>query len=180
MGYSILANCLGNILGDTMKEKNFMTGLKNRFYEKFKSANIMLMEMYHTNGTISHFIIATKVHKFEHRGMAYVIDEEKKVYCNSTKMYMLRYHEGFALPFSIDISAQKMKKASKGIQDLDEIATSFNPYVLKDVLKFEYAKGVIQGAEVSEFIKRSFFISIVTLLAVLIHLIVNAYKMGWV
>ena len=73
---------------------------------------------------------------------------------------MLRYHEGFALPYDVKTSGNSLRKGVIEHQDPDlmQIETSFNPYVLKEVLKFEYAKGVIQGAEISETMKRTYIL----------------------
>ncbi len=161
-------------LNKTMEVKE---SLKNKFLDKFRSTKPFLIEMKFYNGSKSHFVIPVKGHKFEFGGNAYIIDEEMKVFCNTSKMYMLHYHEGFAMPYLNDVSASQLKGGLG--EAYKEITTSFNPSVLKDILKFEYAKGVIQGAEVHEFIKRSFIISVIILVAVLAHGIVNGYFSGW-
>lgn len=148
--------------------------------DKYRPTQTILVEMLHTNGTVSHYVISSKIHKFNWNNMVYIIDEERKEYCTTSKMFILRYHEGFVLPFSLEVSAIEMKSNLPDDTAINEIATSFNPYVLKDVLKFEYAKGVIQGAEVSEFIKRGFIMAIITLVAVMAHFIAAAYKGGWI
>lgn len=156
------------------KVRNF----KTKIMERIKPKAVMMIEMYHHNGSVSHLVILTKQHKFNYGGSSYVIDEDTKIWNNSAKMYMLRYHEGFALPFNVEVSANVFKKNLPN--HVEDVSTSYNPVVLKEVLKFEYAKGVIQGAEVHEFIKRSFIIIILTLGAVLLHFAVNAYKSGWI
>lgn len=166
---------------DILKPKDFKTGWKRRLKDKFRPSKTMLIEMTHMNGTCSHFFLITKVHKFNLSDRSYIVDEERKIYSNTSKIYMLRYHEGFAMPYDVNITSVEMKKALESqSEEIQEIKTSYNPSLLKDVLKFEYAKGVIQGAEVHEFIKRSLLIGIVTLIAVLIHLAIAAYKGGWI
>jgi len=163
------------------KGKNFMKGWKNKLRERFKPSRTMLIEMSHANGTISHFTLSTNIHKFQWNNMAYIVDEDRKLYANTSKVYMLRYHEGFALPYEIEITASKFKKALPlDNPDIKEISTSYNPFVLKDILKFEYAKGVIQGAEVHEFIKKSFLLLIIIGAIQIAHLALAAYKGGWI
>jgi len=166
------------------KKHTFMKGIVKKIKDKFLPSKTYLIEMLHTNGTVSHSIISSQIHKFNYGGSVYLIDEDRKIYCNTTKQYMLRYHEGFAIPFSIEVTSQGLKKGLREhdnyAEDLKEVSTSFNPYVLKDILKFEYAKGVIQGAEVSEFIKRSFILLIIILVLGLVHLALAAYKGGWI
>lgn len=160
------------------KNKTFSRSLKARFLDKFFPSKTFLVEMNHANGTKSHMIIKGQTHKFSYKDCSYVIDEAVKTYCNTSKIYMLQYHEGFVMPFSTRIESQELKK---GIPtDCADIVTSYNPVVLKEVLKFEYAKGVIQGAEVHDFIRKSFIMLIITLVAVITHFAVNAFKSGWV
>ena len=164
-----------------LNEQSFRKGWRNKLKDRFAGRRTVLVEMTHTNGTISNYYIKSKIHKFKWGGGEYIIDEEQKVYNNTSQTYMYRFHEGFAAPYAITVSSTSMKES---LQDqpaeIKEIATSFNPSVLKDILKFEYAKGVIQGAEIHEFIKKGLIISAITLLAVLIHLGVSAYKGGWI
>ena len=163
-----------------LKPKSFVRSIKSRLQEKFKANKNILIEMNYANGTIGYHLVTAQTHKFNFKGKSYIIDEDRKTFCTTSKMYLLRYHEGFSLPYEVVITSQQLKKSIKDNQEVKEITTSFNPSVLKDVLKFEYAKGVIQGAEIHEFIKRSFVVSIIILLAVIIHLGLNAYKSGWI
>lgn len=170
--------------------KNFTNGWKQKLIDRIHPNRTILIEMLHMNGTVSHYYITSQKHKFSLKGCAYVVDEERKLYCNTSRAYMYRYHEGFSIPFSIDVTADEMKKGLKSAENYDgdadgkggikEIQTSFNPSVLKEILKFEYAKGVIQGAEIHDFIKKGLIVGIVTLISVLIHLALSAYKGGWI
>lgn len=160
-------------------EKSFRKKWRHRLKDRMFPSKTSLIEMKHINGTLSHFFIKTKVHKFKLQGKIYIIDEDRKIYCNTSQTYMYRYHEGFSVPYEITVTSQDLKKAIPEEESIQEIRTSFNPYLLKDVLKFEYARGVIQGAEVHEFIKRSLLVGIITLVAVIVHLIIAAYKGGW-
>lgn len=173
----------GNRKDTKVKVKRFNLGFLNRMREKWlkRYTDNIMIEMHHLNGSISNIVLLKDKHKFIYGGNAYIIDEDRKIWNNSSRTYMLRYHEGFALPFEIQISGNTLKKSVRGNNDnkISQIETSFNPYVLRDVLKFEYAKGVIQGAEVSEMIKRAYFLIIITLCGVLAHLIINAVKSGW-
>ena len=165
---------------ENLKPKNFKKGFRKALKDRLFSQRTYLIEMNYMNGTCSHHFLKTQAHKFNLDKKTYLIDEERKIYSNTTKVYMLRYHEGFALPYSAEISSMELKKALEGKgEDIKEITTSYNPSLLKDVLKFEYAKGVIQGAEVHAFIKRSLLIGIITFIAVIVHLAIAAYKSGW-
>ena len=143
---------------------------KGMLIDKFFPSKTLLVEMYHVNGTVSHFILKTGINKFSYKGNGYVIDEERKVYNNSSKLYMMRYHESFVMPFSVNINGQEMKDKVLNSEDanLIQVSTSFNPYVLPGVLKGEYAKGVIQGAEVSDMLKKVFWITAGALISSLI------------
>jgi hypothetical protein len=157
--------------------------IKAHWVDKLRPSSTYLIEMYYSNGTISHLTVSTNGTYFKYNKRSYVIDEERKIYNNSTRLYMLRYHENFALPFSTQISSSELKgmipdEFSHTKSDFN-IRTSFNPSVLIDVLKGEYTKGVIKGAEISQYIKRSFLLMIIVLIAVLLHFLVAAYKMGW-
>lgn len=154
------------------KKQEAQTNLINRVLRKRR----ILAEITFYNGSVSHVILPMSQHKFKYRGSTYIVDEERRVWSNSKKMFLLRYHEGFAMPYQIELSVNKMKK---GVEEL-EISTAFNPNVLTEILKFEYAKGVIQGAEVHAYIKKSFIIIIITLLIGALHLGLNAFKNGWI
>ena len=156
----------------------------DKIKDLFSPSFTYLIEMNHYNGTISHFIASVKRGTFKHNEGSYIIDESVKIYCNSTKLYMLRYHEGFATPIEFSVNVQELKEMlpdEMTRQDSNyKIDTSFNPWVLFDVLKGEYTKGVLAGAEVSVLIKRIFLLSMIVLGAVIIHLGLNAYKSGWI
>ena len=160
------------------KERNFMKGIKNKLLDKFRPSKTLLIEMMHMNGTLTHFIIAPGTHKFNYKKNVYVIDETKKIYNNSSKLYMLRYHEGFCLPYNFNISAQGFKDAIRE-DEFKDIRNSFNPNVLKDVIKMRYATGVLTaGSEISNLFKRTFVVCIVNLLALLILAVAWMWKEG--
>lgn len=168
------------------KEKEFKLSLIDRVKVNWlnRGKDVILIEMLHLNGSVSNFLIVKNDHKFVYKNKIYIVDEDRKVWSNTTKYYMFRYHEGFALPYTNEVSSQTLKKGvrdhSEYTDSLSQIETSFNPFVLKDVLKFEYAKGVIQGAEVSEMLKRAYFLIIISILLAAAHLAVNAIKSGWI
>jgi len=153
---------------------------KSKMLKRFKPASLFLIEFTHYNGSIGDYVISTNAHKFSFGKYVYIIDEKRKIYNNTAKMNMLRYHEGFALPYDVSITSKDMHKNIPDDPMLSEIATSFNPYVLVDVLKMEYTKGVIQGAEVHDFIKRGMIIALIGALISLGHLMLNAFKSGWI
>ena len=47
-------------------------------------------------------------------------------------------------------------------------------------MKFEYARGVIQGAEIHDYLKKTFFMTIITVVVVVMSLGITAYMSGWV
>lgn len=143
-----------------------------------KKSRKILVEMNLAQGGVLHFIAYVKGRSFLWRGSTYVVDESAGKYNFNQRMFMHRYHEHFALPVQWSVSAEELVDAA-GEQAAD-IRTSFNPGVLRDVLKFEYAKAVIRGAEVSAMIKRVFFLAIIIAAAVLLHFGVAAYKGGWI
>lgn len=161
------------------EKKTFLKGFKNRLKDKFFPSKTLLIEMMHTNGTVSHFIIKSDIYKFKLGERVYLIDEEKKDFNNTTKLYMLRYHEGFALPYKIDISASQFKRSLEN-KEFDEIKTSFNPFVLRQVLKMEYTNGIIQGAEIMNILKRLFIIIVIVGIISIAHLLIHSYKAGWI
>lgn len=166
---------INKIVDPLSRKHQLIDNVKSNFHIKPK---YILVEMLHHNGTLSHYKINIKHHKFKRGGMTYIVDEDRKIWSNSKKMFMFRYHEGFALPYDINISASEMKKNIP--EGEHQISTAYNPSVLTDILKFEYAKGVIQGAEVHAFIKRSFLLMVIILLFVVAHLGIAAYKLGWI
>jgi len=148
------------------------------FFAKFRKRQRFLVEMHYANGSVQYFIVSYLDRRFMLKGRVYVIDEDVKEWCVNLRLFKLVYHEDFTLPYRSDVSADElMGGVGEGNRD---IRTSFSPSVLRDVLKFEYVKGVIRGAEVSQLVKRIFIAVIVVLLAVLAHLFINAYKSGWI
>ena len=171
------------VVKDTKRKPlNMIKGIKNKILDRFKPSSTILVEMEHFNGTVSQFMLSAKGHKFYYNKKAYIIDEERRKYCVTSKLYKYQYHEGYALPFNHTLTAGELKKGTDDLNDkeIDAVSTSYNPYVLVDVLKFEYAKGVIQGASMSEFLKRLFIISIIIMVLTLAHLLLNAVKSGWI
>ena len=165
------------------KEKSFLKGFKNKMKDKFSPQSTFFIEMHHYNGTCSDFILKTQGHKFKYKGKVYIIDEEKKTFSNSTRLYKLRYHEGFCMPFSVVVSAQEMKEGIENLShsdpEIDSVKTSYNPYILPDILKMEYAKGVIQGAAVSEIIKKLLILTVIILIELTAFFGATAYLSGW-
>jgi len=161
-----------------IEKKDFFKSLKAKFYKKTDPTSIILVEMTHNNGTITHFIVKVKSMQFTYKKCAYIIDEERKQYCTSTQSYMYRFNEGFAVPYSVELTSAEMHKNLTA--EVQEVSTSFNPSVLKEVLKFEYAKGVIQGAEVHDFLRKAFLVNIIILITVIIHFLLHAYMSKWI
>lgn len=158
-------------------------GFFDKLKDKMAPSQTFLVEMNFQNGTCGYFVVKAKHAKFIWKKQTYVIDEERKKFCNTSKLYMLRYNEGFAIPFQTSVTAADMK-AELPPEYTDPssqmyIKTSFDPALLTDVLKAEYAKGVIAGAEISVYIKRMFILTIITIVIVSLHLIANAYKSKW-
>lgn len=161
-----------------IKTKKFGTSLKYRFKRRFKSKDLILVEFTFKNGTVDHYIITRDHHKFKLFGNTYIIDEQQKVWNNGSKLFMFRYHEGYALPYYNKVTGDTLIAESG--RTLPEISTSFNPNVLTGVLKMEYVKGVIQGGELIETVKRIMFVGIITLIIVAVQLVVTAQTQGWV
>ena len=169
------------VVEDFSNQKLKPKELKNvfgKFKDRFFPTKTILIEVKHYNGTISNFTIKTDKHKFTYNDCVYIIDEDMKTFCNTSKMYLLRFHEGFALPYKVSVNASEFKKNLP--DDYLEISTSYNPWLLKDVLKFEYAKGVIQGGQLPELVKRTFIVGVINLFVILAFFATAAFKLGWV
>ena len=167
------------------KQKTFMKRFSiRRIKDMFAPHRTVLVEMNFSNGTVSHYTTKTIRGYIKVKGGVYVVDESVMKYNNTSKLYMLRYHEGFAMPLSWELDAHDLK--TRIPDEMFESAgqyhviTSFNPYVLIDVIKGEYTKGVLAGAEVSVILKRSFFLIIIVGAISMIHFIVHIYKAGWI
>jgi len=158
------------------KNKNLMRNIKARILDKFKPQQTYLIEMNYANGTISHFPVLSKHQKFKLGANTYIIDEDRKVYVNSSKIYMLRYHEHFTMPYDVEVNSQDMRKHASS--NSPQIATSFNPSVLTEVLKGEYVKGVIQSAEGNN-TKQLLMLILLAIIISAAHFLLNASKSGW-
>lgn len=160
---------------------NYKQRAKGRVFGIFpwvskKKPKRVLIEMNYASGKVSFFTVVPNDMKFRFMGKEYAVDEGRGKFCSNLGMLMYRYHENFSMPVSWDVASDELLE---GVEDL-EIRTSFNPAVLRDILKMEYTKGVIRGAEVSEMIKRAFILSILTFALVGVFFAVSAYKGGWI
>jgi len=134
---------------DTPLNKGIINKIKDRLFP----TKTYLVHMIHSNGTESHFTIKARDNgTFKKGNNTYIVDDNYKTYISTSRMYMLTYHEAFNLPIRISVDCTEMKKQGKAVAP--EISTSFNPFLLEDIIVANYAKGVAQsGASFQEAIK---------------------------
>jgi len=127
---------------------------------KTKPQKCFLIEMTHFSGGTGHYITPESTKKFKIGNNTYIIDTSCISPNITSKLSMLRYHEGFALPYKLSIDIEQMH--DRATQEAPKTQMSYYPDVLTGVIKSEYVKGVIAGGEVAPMLKKIFIVSLIS------------------
>jgi len=108
-----------------------------------------IIHMQTANGDLDEFIVRTNEKFFLWGTGAYIIDENKKSWNSTSKMFMLKYHHDISLPYSIDINSDEVKQALKE-NGADDIELSIEPNILKRFITSNFVEKVMKGAELGK------------------------------
>lgn len=118
----------------------------NRIKDKavwMRSPKKFLVEMTFSNKNIGYLVVKPTNRIWHYQGESYIIVESMAKWCGTAKKAMLRYVEGYAMPYQNAVDAVTMRdKASAAAPD---IKASFEPSVLREVLRFEYVKAMLRS-----------------------------------
>lgn len=149
--------------------------IKNRLFPD----RTYLINMELRNGMHKSFLILSTQDKFYFMEGRYIIDDDLKYYNISCGCYALDYHQDFAMPVRRKISPNTLKSAMKEVQGDDmKIDNATNPSTLDRFIESEMAKKVMEGQELATMLKRLFAVGLITMFAVVIHMIVFMKKTG--
>jgi len=152
-------------------EKNDFGVIENKSFRSWKKIKswidlktrpqkCFLIEMTHFSGDVAHYITPESTKKFKIGINTYVIDTTCIQHNITSKLPMLRFHEGFALPFKVIVDIEQMH--DKASNEAPKTQMSYYPDVLTGVIKSEYVKGVIAGGEVAPMLKKIFIVSLIS------------------
>jgi len=142
--------------------------------DKHRTTKTMMINMELRNGTHCHFLIILERPYFVFEESVYVIDDDYKYYCTSSKIYMLDYHQDCSLPIRRKFSLNDILSGIKS-NDL-EINNSVNPSTLRRVLDSHIIQSAVKGAELGEWIKFIKTMIIINVIGVILILILTLLK----
>lgn len=159
------------------KSKFGWTYWREFYLDKYHADSISLINMELMNGFHRFFVVKEKEEGFIFRGKKYLFDDEHKYYNIDAKLYMFDYHEAIALPIKRKIPVTAIKKTLESTEEID-IEYAINPSTLQRFMTAKIAEGVMKGTQLDEFFKKLQMILIVTMIAVLVHLVLFVYASG--
>lgn len=164
---------------DPLKPKGWLDfkGWYKKFKDNSDSRSTYLINMELRNGMSDLFIVFAKKDKFSYLGGNYIIDNDLKYYVASAKMYCLDYHQNCTIPIRRKIPFNDINKTIDNLTGL-EIETALNPYTLNKFIESSVIEKVMQGHEMSEWMKRMMLILVITCLSSVIMLITFIIKSG--
>ncbi len=146
------------------------------FIDKYFPSMALMINMELLNGFHRSFIIKGGDDGFVFRGKQYLFDDDHKYYNMDAKLYAYDYHEGLVLPIKRKIPLQSIKKTIESA-DLD-IEYAINPSTLQRFMTAKIAEGVMKGTMIDEFLRKLQMFLLVTMVAVLVHLVLFLYASG--
>lgn len=160
-----------------LKKQSFMKRLKNKFKERFFPEKSVLINMELANGFHKTFMVIDKEDGFKYRSKKYIFDNESKYYNMDAKMWCYDYHEDITLPYKRKMPVGKIKTMMEQ-SGISEVEYMLNPSTLKRFTVAKIAEGIMKGQQIEEFFKRFQLMLIITMVAVIIHLLIFMIKSG--
>lgn len=144
----------------------------NRVKDKalwMRSPKKFLVEMTFSNKNVGYLVVKPQDRIWQYQGETYIIVESMAKWCGTAKKALLRYVEGYAMPYETDADAVKMRDAAAA--KAPDIKASFEPSVLREVLRFEYVKAMLrsQAAMIFVFILIAVLLNVVLSVALLYY-----------
>lgn len=111
-----------------------------------KSPKKFLVEMTFSNGNVGFMVVNPIDRIWQYKGESYVVVESAAKWCGTARKAMLRYVEGYCLP--VELNPEALVLRDRAAAKAPDIKASFEPSVLREVLRFEYVKAMLrsQGA----------------------------------
>jgi len=151
------------------------------WYKKWKdnrdSTGTYLIDMELRNGMHDIFVTFSKKDSFKYKNGLYVIDNDLKYYVDSAKLWCLSYHQNCTLPIKRKIPFNDISKVVENLNGL-EIESAINPYTLEKFVESQVIEKVMQGHEMSEWMKKLMYVSVIGALASVIMLVTYMIKTG--
>lgn len=145
------------------KQKLNVQAWKQRYVLEKKPDSAFLMEMNLLNGDRCWFIIDAKNNKFNFKGGIYVIDSSIKRYDQTSKLYYLRYYEGFSLPvMDMPDIGEITAKTSGEFRKLN-IRFATNPKSLRDFLISAAIQMALAGGQLMEWLNKTWIVLLIIL-----------------
>jgi len=162
------------------KYKNFKQKIFDVWNPSRINTELLIMMELIAGGFTFFFINADYKGRFEYKGGEYIIDPTLKEWCTTAKAYMLRYHQGCALPIRENIDIKKITDGTKQYYHSigeDDITTLMNPFLLKKIIESDVIQAVLSGHELTEFFRKlKSWIMVIVILGVITVLLL--LKMG--
>ena len=187
-------------------DKYSLTGLKNRFNNKFNRKKCYLIDMELRNGMNSLFMVTTKEEYFTYDDGLYILPKspEMSSYNIQSKLNRIRYHQDFPIPLSILLKIEKDNL--KGLKQLNikdivkdfketgfnslelikaiestgitTLETAFNPKSLQLFVKSTVIQNVLRGQQMAEWFTRAMVLLWIITAGVIIHLVIYLQQSG--
>lgn len=152
-------------------------GLWNKIKKKIVPDRLVLINMELVNGFHSTFLVLDHGEGFKYKRKFYIFDNELKYYHTTAKYYAYDYHEDLTLPIKRVVPVADIKKTVESLPQI-EVEYAINPATLERFIVGKIAEGIMKGQKIDEVLRFVKLISIITLVAVLIHFILFAQKTG--
>lgn len=151
-------------------------GLKEWWWKRKHPEKVVLVYMALNNGKHISFLAKEEKRVFYFRKKAYVFDVDSKYENLDAGFWCFDFHEDISLPIKRVYNVVALKKAVSNLEV--DVRNAINPQNLKEVLDSKLVESVIRGAGFSDVLRRIVIICVIILVAVVIHLLLFAWKTG--
>ncbi len=161
----------------TNKNKTKIRYWKDKFLDRFLAAKVVLINLELSNGFFKQFLVVEHEGGFVWRKKKYIFDNESKYYILDSRIWAYDFHEEFTLPIKRKIPVASIK-GSLEQSGISEVEYATNPTTLERFMTAKIAEGIMRGQQLDVFLKQMRLIGIITMVAVLIHLLIFLQKTG--
>lgn len=163
------------VMVEEVRPTKFWNDIKERTLWR-KSPKKFLIEMTFSNGNVGYMVVRPKDRIWRYKGESYVVVEAAAKWCGTEKKALLRYVEGYALP--VDFSPDAVKHRDTAAAKAPDIKASFEPSVLREVLRFEYVKAMLRSMS-GGLILIMLIVVIVNFIVAAVHLYLSGKHGKW-
>lgn len=151
-------------------------GFKEWWWKRKHPDKLVLVNLALNNGKHMSFLAKEDKRVFYFRKKTYAFDVDSKYENLDAGFWCYDFHEDISLPIKRVYNVTALKKATSNLEV--DVRNAINPQNLKEVLDSKLVESVIRGAGFSDVLRRIVIICVIILVAVVIHLLLFAWKTG--